>query len=207
MKIAGVTAVAVCALLLAPIRSAAQSYEQSIEESTREMEKSMDAMAEFVKDVSFNEKDIKSVIANWREFGALGDEFDDGGTVEGADEEETVDFEELLTYPAYRSWAKSKGLDPDTWLKKFMRIQTMLMKEVSSEGMAQGSGLIREQLAELEAQRDQLGEDVYRQMKAAMEAGAAAMGTVNTAYDKLPDPTPAEKKLLERYGEQLKNLE
>ena len=43
--------------------------------------------------------------------------------------------------------------------------------------------------------------------KEAMEAGAAAMGTVSTAYDKLPDPTPKEKKLLEQYGDQLMNLQ
>lgn len=206
MKIAGVIAFAVCGVLLTAGGTRAQPYGESVEESNREFMESMAAMAEFVKDVNFNEEDVQSVIENWRDFAAVGEELDDGGVVEGADEEETIDFEGFLAYPAYRSWAKSRGLDPDMWMKKFMRIQVMLMKVSAAGGMDKGAEQIRQQLAELEAQRAQLGEDVYRQMKAAMEAGAATMSSVGTAYSNMPDPTSSEKKLLEKYRDQLMDM-
>ena len=123
------------------------------------------------------------------------------------EEEEMIDFEELLAFPEYRSWAKSKGLDPDTWLKKFMRVQAMLMKEAMGEGASEGQAQMKAQLAEMEARRAQMGEEMYQQMKQAMEAGAMALDNVNTAYEKLPDPMPSEKELINRYRDQLMNLE
>jgi hypothetical protein len=207
MKTLRFAAVFLCAAFLSADGARAQSYGEAVEESNREFKESMAAMGEFVKDVNFNESDVKSVIANWHEMTALGEESDDGGVVEGGDEEETVNFQELLAYPAYRSWAKAKGLDPDTWLKKFMRVQVMMMKESVADGASDGADQMRQQIAELEMQRAQMGEEMYGQMKAALEAGAAAMSSVGSAYSDLPEPTSSEKKLLEQYSDQFMNLE
>lgn len=201
-----IAAAIMCSVLLSAGAAWAQSYEESVEESNREFTESMAALSEFVKDVHFNEKDVNSVLANLRDFIAVGEDLDDGAVVEGDDGGETINFQELIAYPAYRSWAKSRGLDPETWLKKFMRIQVMLMKEAGAGGMDGGADEIRRQLAELEGQRAQMGEEVYQQMKAAMEAGAATMNVVQKAYSNMPDPTAAEKKLLEKYGEQLMDM-
>jgi ABC-type Zn uptake system ZnuABC Zn-binding protein ZnuA len=180
---------------------------EEVEESTQEMQESMKAWAEFIKDVTFDEQDVKDVISYWGEINAL--DVSDEEEVVGMDEEEEemIDFEELLAFPEYRSWAKSKGLDPDVWLKKFMRIQAMIMKDAMGGSMDEGQAQMQEQIQALEAQRAQLGEEMYQQMKAAMEAGAAAMAGAQSAYADLPDPTAAEKAILDRYRDQLMNLE
>jgi hypothetical protein len=148
----------------------AQSYMAEVEESNREMQESMEAWADFIKDVNFDEKDVKDVIGYWGEISALDVSDEEEVVTFDEEEEEMIDFEELLAFPEYRSWAKSKGLDPDTWLKKFMRVQAMLMKDAMGEGVVEGQAQMKAQLAEIEAQRAQLGEEMYQQMKQAMEA-------------------------------------
>jgi len=207
MKFGKVIIISLAALFLAVGPAAAQNYEESIEQSSLEFKESMEAMGDFVKDVTFDEKDIKDMIAYWEEISTLGDEGENEMVPEGEEEEEMIDFQELLTYPEYRSWAKSKGFDPDKWLKKFMRIQVMMMKDSVSAGASEGRAQMEAQLAEFEAQRAQMGEEVYQQMKQAMEAGAAALDDVGSAYQNFPDPTSSEKALIERYREQIMNLQ
>lgn len=185
----------------------AQNYEEDVEKSRRQIKESMESMADFVKDVTFDEEDIENLIAYWGEINSLGDEGEEEVVYGGEDEEELTDFTELLTYPEYRSWAKSKGFDPDTWLKKFVRIQVMMMKDSMVAGASQGSAQLQAQLAELEIQRAQLGEETYQQMKQAMEAGAAALGDIGDAYKDFPEPTSSERALIARYREQILNLQ
>lgn len=207
MKIIKTAFLCLAALLLFAGTASAQSYMAEVEESNRDMQESMEAWADFIKDVTFDEEDVKNVIGYWGEISALDVSDEEEAATFDEEEEEMIDFEKLLAFPGYRSWAKSRGLDPDTWLKKFMRVQGMLMKDAMGEGVSEGQVQMKAQLAEIEAQRAQMGEEMYQQMKQAMEAGAAALGNVDTAYEKLPDPTPAEKDLINRYRDQLMNLE
>ena len=205
MKFGKVIVVSLAALFLAMGSAVAQNYDEDFEQSSLEFKESMEAMGDFVKDVTFDEGDIKNMIAYWEEISTLGDE--DESEMAFEEEEEVIDFQELLAYPEYRSWAKSKGFDPDKWLKKFMRIQVMMMKDSVSAGAAEGRAQMEAQLAEFEAQRAQMGEEVYQQMKQAMEAGAAALDDVGSAYKNLPEPTASEKALIERYRDQIMNLQ
>ena len=202
MKIAKSILVLLSLLLAFTSTAAAQSYQESMEDSTRKFNESTEAMADFVKDVTFDEDDIKSMITNWDELNDLGKE----KRMPGKDGEDMVDFEALLAYPAYRSWANSRGLDPDVWVRKFMRIQVMLMQETLAAGSAESSGQFAAQLAELEKQRAQMGEAMYQQMKQAMEMSAAAMGSISKASRDLPKPTASEKALLEVYRDEIMNL-
>ena len=63
------------------------------------------------------------------------------------------------------------------------------------------------QLAELEKMREQMGEEMYLQMKQALEAGAAAMQGLDNFYKELPVPTDSEKALLVKYKNQLMDME
>jgi hypothetical protein len=193
-------------LLLTAGAAAAQTHEESVEESNRQFRESMKAMSDFVKDVSFDEGDIKALIAHWDEVNTIGGE----GAGDGAHDEEDdemIDFGGILADPAYRSWAKSKGFDPDRWLKKFMRIQMMLMKDSITSTASEGSAQLKAQLVEIEAQRAQIGEEMYQQIVQAIQLGATTMSNIDTAYDSLPEPTPEEKALLDKYRDQLMNLE
>jgi hypothetical protein len=202
MKLGREVVVFLAALLLTGAVAAAQTYQQEVEESNLQFRESMEGMANFVKGVTFDEEDIKSIITYREELESLGG----GGVREGfedeEDDEEMVDFNKILADDEYRSWAKSKGLDPDTWMKKFMRVQLLMMKDEIAATASEGSAQMEAQLAELEAQRARMGEELYKQMKEAMEIGAASMGSAGAAFKNLPEPTPSEKELIERYRDQ-----
>ncbi len=185
-----------------PGPAAAQSIEAQIEESNRYMQEWVAAISDFVKDVRFDEGDVKNFISYWGELNALGEE--EAGT---EDEEELVDFEKILSWPSYRSWAKSKDLDPDTWMKKWMRITAMVMSVQVGESMAQGAEQMKTQLAELDQQRAELGEEAYQQMKQTIEASMASMSNANKTFQKLPRPSAEEKALIDKYLPQITELE
>jgi len=177
-----------------------QSSQDEINESNRKFQEWAVSISEFVKDVRFNEKDVHDFINQRDEFNAFGEEQD-------SDDEEYVDFNSILNDPAYLSWAKSKGLDSDDWLKKSMRITAVMMRTQMEENMSGSQFDMTGQLAEIEKMRDQMGEEMYLQMKQALEAGAAAMQGLNNFYKELPDPTDTEKALLLKYKNQLMQME
>ena len=181
--------------------AAGQSGQDDIYESGRQFEQWAISLSEFVKDVRFNEEDVQSLLSLWDEFTTV------GGEEPGEDEGEFMDFNSILNDKVYRSWADSKGIEGEMWLKKSMRIMAMIMRS-SIEANSSGEQFdIKAQLAELEEMRAQMDEEAYQQMKQAMEAGAAAMQGLDDSYKHLPVPTDSEKMLLAKYNDQLMNLE
>jgi len=197
----------IAVLTLSATMVAAQPLEESVEESNRKFQETMEEAADFVKDVTFNEDDVKSMIEHMGELDTLSG----GGVNEGWDEiedddDEVIDFKAILTDAEYRSWAKSRGLDPDTWMKKLLRFQLMTAKEAVAGYASEGAAQFEAQLAQIEAQRGQMGEEAYQQMMDAMKVGSAAMSGAAAAYKNFPDPTPSEKALIERYADQFSDF-
>jgi len=178
----------------------AQSSQDEINDSSVQFEEWTKTLSEFVKDVRFNEKDVQNLISQWDDFNSFGEEQD-------TDEEEYIDFNSILNDSAYRSWAQSRGLDSDEWLKKTMRIMAMIMRTQIAASKSESQFDMTAQLAEIEKMRAQVGEEMYLQMKQAMAAGAAAMQGIDNSYKHLPVPTDSEKILLIKYNDQLMNLE
>lgn len=178
----------------------AQSSQDEINDSSVQFEEWTKTLSEFVKDVRFNEKDVQNLISQWDDFNSFGEEQD-------TDEEEYIDFNSILNDSAYRSWAQSRGLDSDEWLKKTMRIMAMIMRTQIAASKSESQFDMTAQLAEIEKMRSQVGEEMYLQMKQAMAAGAAAMQGIDNSYKHLPVPTDSEKTLLIKYNDQLMNLE
>ncbi len=178
----------------------AQSSQDEINDSSVQFEEWAKTLSEFVKDVRFNEKDVQNLISQWDDFNSFGEEQD-------TDEEEYIDFNSILNDSAYRSWAQSRGLDSETWLKKTMRIMAMIMWTQIAASKSESQFDMTAQLAEIEKMRAQVGEEMYLQMKQAMAAGAAAMQGIDNSYKHLPVPTDSEKTLLIKYNDQLMNLE
>ena len=187
-------------MLMCASSAIGQSAQDEIDPSNREFQEWAKNLSEFVKDVRFNEKDVQDFINQWDDFNAFGEEQD-------TDDEEYVDFNSILNDPGYLSWAKSKGLDSNDWLKKSMRITAVMMQTQMEENMSGGQFDMKEQLVELEKMREQMGEEMYLQMKQALEAGAAAMQGLDNSYKELPVPTASEKILLVKYNNQLMNME
>jgi DNA repair ATPase RecN len=173
---------------------------QYIEEAKADMEAMAAEINEFVGDVRFDESDIQSLIELWDEFDQIGEAYEDD------DDDETINFSEVLADPDYRALASSNGLDPDVWLRKATRIMMVMYREVILEGAAAMPQQMQEQLEMLEQQREQYGEEVYQQMKEAMENSAELTNAMVESAKKFPKATAAEAKLLEGYKDQLTAL-
>lgn len=178
-----------------PVVASAQ-YE---EEAKAKLEAMAAEINEFVGDVRFDESDIQNLIELWDEFNEIGEAYEE-------EDDETIDFSELLADPDYRALASSYGLDPDAWLRKATRIMMVMYRDAILEGAAAMPLQMGAQLEMLEQQREQYGEEVYQQMKEAMENSAELTNAMVEAAKKYPKATAAEAKLLEVYKDQLTAL-
>ena len=177
----------------------AQSSQDDLTYSGQNFEQWSKNLAEFVKDVRFNEEDIQSFIK-------LADDFNDFDAQNDSEAGEYVDFGTIANNAEYLAWARSKGINSEAWLKKTMRIIAVMMKTEIEANRSEEQIDLQEQLKQLESMRDQMGEEVYQQALRSMTAASAAMQGLDNAYKNLPVPTEAEKNLLAKYREVLTNL-
>lgn len=198
MKRIGLLLIAVFMLVfVSPVSG--QSGQDDAADSTLQFEQWSKNLAEFVKDVRFNEKDIQSFISLADDFNSIGAEEDD--------DEEYVDFSTILNDSEYLSWARSKGIDSDIWLKKSMRIIAVMMRTEIEANRSEEQFDMQAQMKELEEMRAQMGEEAYQQSIQAMTAVSAAMQGLDNATKNLPVPTDAEKALLAKYKDELMSIE
>ena len=180
--------------------AAGQSSQDDITASNSQFEEWSKRMAEFVKDVRFNETDVKSFIS-------LAHDFNSFGAEEESEDNEYVDFNSILQDRDYLSWAQSKGINSEMWLKKSMRIVAVMMRTEIEANSAEEQFDMQAQLEQLEQMRTRMGEEAYQQTLQAMAAASATMKGLDNAYKNLPVPTAAEKALLAQYKDQLMSVE
>jgi hypothetical protein len=173
-----------------------------VEEATEEALDTLDRMSvdvnNFVGDVRFNESDVVSLIDLWEEF----TEFSENG-YESDDE---FDFESVLNDDAYLRWAASHGLEAEDWARKTVRITMMIYREQMLEAAKVMPDQMAQQMAMIEEQREQLGEDMYQQIKQGMEESARYGKAVKENARSLPKPTAAEQAILDKYQAELMML-
>lgn len=199
----------VLATLLVGLSSvSAESLQEEMDQASSQFSQTMGEIGIFIQDVTFNEDDIKSIIKHRAALEAMDDSHEPSGDdyEEQGGAEEVMDFNELINDAEYVSWAKSEGLEPGLWMKKFMRVQIMMMKDELAANTGNIDVEMAEQMAELESQREQMGEAMYQQMKQLLAMSAQSMNMLGHAYDNLPEATSAEKALLQRYHDQLLDL-
>jgi len=179
--------------------AAAQSQEDVLAESHKTLEAIVVEVKDFVGDVRFNEADVVSLIELWEEYDEFGQAIED-------DDEETVDFDEILADPEYRQWAASHGLDAKDWLQKTVRITMTMFREQMLQSAVLAPQQIEQQLKAIEQQREQLGEEMYQQMKQMMEASAATSKKIAETASELPEATASEMVALDSHRDQLMML-
>jgi hypothetical protein len=172
--------------------------QETVEEINAAFHEWMGSASEFVGGVTFNENDVLSFIRHWEELNELDQEEDDG---------ELLDFEAILNHPEYRAWASDRGLDPEDWMRKSVRITLVLTGEQIQKEVAQAKAQVNselpEQLKMLESQRAQLGEEAYQQMKQAVESSAAMVNSFQNLAADWPKPTASEKVVLDKHRAEL----
>ena len=189
---------ALCISFFAVLPAAATAQSEN-ERAQDKLEAIAAEVNEFVADVRFDESDIQNLIELWDEFNEFGEAYED-------EDDEFVNFSEVLADPEYRKFASSYGLDPDDWLRKSIRITMVMAREAILQGAAAMPQQMKQQMEMLEQQREQYGEEIYLQMKEAMENSDELTNAMVEAAKKYPQATAAEAKLLETYKDQLTAL-
>jgi hypothetical protein len=182
---------AVLLIAVAPIAVFAQDAEQATREALDELDKMSAEVNSFVGDVRFNESDVQSLIDLWEEYSEIGED--------ETDPEEDVDFESMLNDRRYVQWAQSHSLDADEWARKTVRITMMLYREQMLEAAIVMPEQMAQQMAMLEEQREQLGEEMYSQIMQGMEESAEYGKAIAENARSLPEPTAAEQAILDKY--------
>jgi hypothetical protein len=191
-----VLCVAAAVLALTGVLSA-QSGHDPVADPTLEFEAMVREVKEFVGNVRFDEGDVESLIEHYPELSALEPMATD------TEEDETFDFKEILADPAYRSWAAANGLDAEDWLRKSTRIMMALFREQLLASAAMMPHQMQQQMAMVEEQRAQLGDEMYNEMKKSLEAGVEIQKRMEAAARDLPQPIPAEQAALDAHRDEL----
>jgi len=180
--------------LMSAVPATAQSQDEAIQEALQQFDEMITKISDFTADVRFTEGDIESYISHFEEFSSF----------EGhEDDEEIVDFSDVLADPEYRSWAAEHGLDPDTWLRKSTRITMVLMRDQIQAAAEMMRSQYSQQMAMIEEQCKEVDEDVCQQMKQAMASNFAIFERQGKALERLPEPTTAEQALLVEHADEL----
>ena len=188
-----------CALIGAPM--VAQTVDGSMAEATAAYSEWMDVLAEFTRGVEFDEGDVRDVLDYWAEMNeleVLSEEDESDSAAEFA-----MDVREILASSEYQTWARGNGLDPEDWLRKSMRLSTVLMAQ---EMAAQQEMMVSQResyAAMVEESCAQVDEEACQQMRAAMSQSMAVSEAMTSAVAKLPPPTAGEAALLDQYGTEL----
>ncbi len=180
-------------IALASVTAFTQPNTTAVEDANKRLEAMFTAVNSFTDGVQFSAEDVESLIDLWGEYEELG----------GTDDEETIDFDAILADSVYRQWASSHGLVADEWLRKTARISMILYREQMLEAAAMVPIQMEQQMATIEQQRDQVGEEVYKQLTAALEASAQYAEMMAKHANLLPLPTAAEAAILDEYREDL----
>jgi hypothetical protein len=189
---------AVVLVAIAPITMFAQDAEQATKEALDKLEQMSVEVNSFVGDVRFDESDVNSLIDLWEEYSEIGE--DEYETEEG------IEFESLLNDDRYLQWAESHNLDADDWARNTVRITMMIYREQMLEAAKIMPEQMAQQMAMIEEQREQFGEEMYQQIKQGMEESAQYSKAIAENARSLPEPTAAEQAILDQYRAELMML-
>ena len=184
---------------LAPVMLA-QTVEQTVEETQERFGAWVAEVNEFVGGVRFEEGDLRSLLDNWDDFSEFGENLKQDSE---ENSKEMPDFAEILEDEDYRRWASQAGVDPEDWLRRSMRIVATMMRDQVLSNMAIAEAQIPTQMKVIEGQRSQIDEEMYEQLKQAMDNTLATMRSMTETAGRLPQPTAAEKVLLDKYDTEL----
>ena len=189
---------AVVLVAIAPITMFAQDAEQATKEALDKLEQMSVEVNSFVGDVRFDESDVNSLIDLWEEYSEIGE--DEYETEEG------IEFESILNDDRYLQWAESHNLDADDWARNTVRITMMIYREQMLEAAKIMPEQMAQQMAMIEEQREQFGEEMYQQIKQGMEESAQYSKAIAENARSLPEPTAAEQAILDQYRAELMML-
>ncbi|MCC6575068.1 MAG: hypothetical protein IT462_14925 [Planctomycetes bacterium] len=113
------------------------------------------------------------------------------------DENVKTCFDYAVTVEAFKKWATDKKVDADATLRKGMRIVLQHLKLGVDAQLKMGRAWIEAQRKAAESKKETMGEEKYKKTIAALDEQTKTMDGAEKGFKLVPDPTEAEKKLLE----------
>lgn len=179
----------------------AAAAEDPLARARAEYEEWMEVLAEFTRGVQFDEQDIRDVLDYWPEMNRL-------SVMTDQEESETAsefasDVREILADSEYRSWARGKGLDPEEWLRKSMRVSSAYMLQQLAAQKEAMAAQQQSYAAMVEESCAQVDEATCAQMRSTLAQSIALSEAMMNAVELLDPPSATEAALLARYGADL----
>ena len=106
----------------------------------------------------------------------------------------------IVRDPAYAEWCRGRDLEPEPFFRNLLRLEALRMRKEGLEGLERALAELPEQEAELEAMRERVGEEAYREGKAALASAAAMVEETRELMARLPVPSAEETALLEEHA-------
>lgn len=201
---------AVLALLLGvavamPVNAQDNKEEAPVEKPAMpDFEKLLKDVDKVISGVNYDEKDMKSFTDHWKSTSNLLEKDEKFNKLKDQNVKEAFDY--AVKHEKYVAWAKEKGVDADKFMRKGMRIFLQHIKIV----MGDQSKTLRKNLddarAMIEQFKEYMTEEKYKEQIAELDNAAKNLETMENAFKKVPDPTDAEKKLLEANKDTLNEL-
>jgi hypothetical protein len=164
------------------------------------------ALVDYTKDTHLDAPALEAVLANYGSLEAIHDGGDGDELVERAFRDGAYDFDVIVNDPAYERWCRERGLPPEGFFRGLLRLEALRMREEGLPGLERARAEQPDREAELEQMRDQVGEEAYREGRAALEAAAAMVEETRELMAGLPVPSAEEKALLEQHRERIRAI-
>jgi hypothetical protein len=161
------------------------------------------ALVDYTRDTRLDAPDLEAILANYASLEAIHDGGDEGDLVERAFRDGGYDFGVIVGDPSYQEWCRERGLQPEPFFRDLLRLEALRMREEGLPGLERARAELPEQEAELERVRDRVGEEAYREGRAALEEAAAMVEETHDLISRLPVPSAEEKALLETHRERI----
>lgn len=199
--VAVITIVLIAGGWMAVVTSAQQ--EPDLATAEQHMTAFINAVVSFTKGVHLDEKRLQTVLANMDSLNQLDNNGNGDKLADRAFSEGRYDFSIIIKDPKYAGWCKQHGLDPRSFFKDLMRLETLIMKTQVTQQLDTARAQMPAQRKQLEAMKDKIGEPAYKQTLAAFDRGMASLERTAKQIQRIPPATAEETSLLAKYGSQI----
>jgi hypothetical protein len=160
----------------------------------------VEALVGYTKDARLSEVALGDILDHYDALDEIHDGEDDGRVVERAFQDGRYDFEVIVGDPAYAEWCRGRGLEPEPFFRSLLRLEALRMRKEGLAGLERALAELPEQEAELEKIREKVGEEAYREGRAALAKAAAMVEETRELMARLPEPSAEETALLGQHA-------
>lgn len=184
----------------------AAQQEPDLATAEQHMTAFIDAVVAFTQGVHLDEKRLQAVLANVDSLNQLDNDGNGDKLADRAFSEGRYDFNIIIKDPKYTGWCKQHGLDPKSFFKDLMRLETLIMRTQVTQQLDAARAQMPAQRKQLEAMKDKIGEPAYKQALASFDRGMASLERTAKQIQRISPATAEETSLLAKHGSQIANV-